>query len=71
MGAVDDTKKIKKLKNLYSNIECQIQMTDDQDDLHLLGTLYLYAAKNILNTLYCKSATKMIIIDYITDVNKS
>ena len=71
MGAVEDTKKLKKLKNLYSNIESQIQMTDDTNDLHLLGTLYLYAAKNILNTLHGKSTTKRIIIDYITDVNKS
>lgn len=71
MGALEETKKIKKLRNLYSIIEAQIQMTDDQDDLHLLGTLYLYAAKNILNTLHGKTKTKKLVIDYITDVNKS
>lgn len=71
MGAVDDTKKVKKLRNLYSNIEGQIQMTDDQEDLYMLGTLYLYAAKNILNTLHGKTRTKKMVIDYITDANKS
>lgn len=70
MAAVTEDKKSKKIRQFYSNIDAQILMTTNQDDLMILGSLFMYAGKNIFVTKFGKKKARRILIDYIDHVCK-
>lgn len=63
-------KRAKRLAQLQRYIEAQIYMSDDHEDLILLGTLFMAAAKNIFLTRYSKEHTRMVLRKYIDDVTR-
>lgn len=60
-----DEKRARRLKKMSQTIDAQIMMTDDSDELMMLGTLFLAASKNIFLTRFSKKQTRDALHEYV------
>jgi hypothetical protein len=70
MALTISEKRNKKLRTLHKNIEAQIFMLDDEEDLMILGSLYLVAAKDIFLAQYTNDKTRDVMMSYIKDATE-